>query len=1567
MLSYGEYEIRETIHSYGGFDLLRATSKRTGEPVLLKMPKAVGHENGVAAVLREYDLLRQSRSFGGRSVRIEKLGAVAALVLPDENRIPLRPFAAGQTLSLDAFLLLAVRLASALESLHDDKIVHGGLSPDTLFVQPDDLSIELLNLFYAFRQGAAAAYPAPYGDPDADPVRFPYLAPEQITTAGRQADPRTDLYALGVVLYWLWSGGLPYTASEPASLRHAIVTKAPQPIADRRLGMPQQLADIVGKLLEKDPAMRYQTAYGLRRDLETCKERWKDAGEILPFLLAENDRRKMFRITETLYGRSMEKLQIEQALRWVKLGAVQTLCVTGPGGIGKTALIREIVRQQTTNAVYLSTGRFDRLERDIPYSAIVRVFRDLLRQVYAREMDSSRLSGMKRKFQEKLALNDFLFDETVPELKWFLGEQSAGAKPLSAQDRQVSLHQGVRQFIRILTEERPLFLILDDVHWADPASIQLLASILTDSETQRLLLVCCYRDDEVDSDHPLSALIRKASESGAAMDRLGLTPLGARDFTVWVMETLNCDFRQADRLARLLFGKTAGNPLFFRQLLQSLYEDGDIRYEEGQGWIWNEEAIRELVVPEDLGEFAARRIKLLPEDHRLAAGMAACIGEQFGLAELAEISGCSPEQARGRLKPAIREGMILPANADTREGTVYRFLHDKVRTAAYACLPEEQRLAAHRNAGRMLLKKGERLFSAIYHLNRGKAAAHGAEERLELARLNLEAGNRAKSTAAFEAALQFYDSGIDLISEADRESSFDLIFQLEAGKAESTYLCGRFSDAERLFDLLMSRARHRSDRLIVYRLRMMKAFIQGRYDHTTRIGIEILREFRIRIPSVPSTPWLILQTLRNRKRIRRNMDRIERLSSVSDPEMMTVMELLSLMCTSSALSDRNMHVCLVNLFIRLSMKYGNSSYSPVAYASFAVMIGFALRDYETSCEIGDAALRLADRTGDRSVMGRTYAMHGAVMHHWRYPVRDSKERLAKAARFSLESGDVAYTGYATGMLATVITMFEPLDKQIEWVSPQIKLLKELYPPFGKSLGIFRQFAMNMKGLTEDRFSFSGPDFNESDFLRETLPGTDNDLGLNVYYNLKLRSQYIFGNYREAIRIAELAEALVLPINSIALPNLRFYWALSMTAAWEDSPKREQRFIRRKLGWLLKYLGKLAERCPENFRARHRLVAAEWARIEGNRERAEALYEEAMQAAAASGEVPLQAAAAERAFLYFDRAGELERARRLAQEAFRLYGEWGADAKLRQLAAGNAHLFSSPHDSGESAAVFTAAMAESETENRSGEGADEPAKAQPIPDFRTEYPLGIESSDYNIGNEEDLVRLIHKLGSVTLQYAGASRGALILENEGERFEKACFDADGWVSLDSAKLGDSECLSATIAGFAMSSGEAVLLDHASAEGLFVHDSYVQRRKSKSICCIPVALGNGTGNGALYLENPYMEGVFSCVNLDMLRRLAKQSMYALRLLESFKAEEALQAAKSETDPPGDIEMLTERELEVLRWMAEGLMNDEIAERMGIAIGTVKVHTRNIFSKLNVNRRAKAVLLAHELRLIR
>ncbi|MEX3985350.1 AAA family ATPase [Paraburkholderia sp. EG287A] len=1409
-------------------------------------------------------------AWAARPLELVREGGGTLLVLEDPGGEPLERLL-GAPMAVGIALRLAVGIAAALGKLHQRGLVHKDVKPAHILVNCKDGQPRLTGFGIASQLRRERAAPEP---PETLSGTLAYMAPEQTGRMNRSIDARSDLYALGVTLYQMLTGSLPFTATDPMEWVHAHIARKPVLPSERSRTVPAMVCRIVMKLLAKTAEERYQSAGGVERDLRRCLAEWEAQGDIDDFAPGQQDTPDRLLIPERLYGRANEVETLLASFdRVVKNGAPELVLVSGYAGIGKSAVVNELHRVLVPPRGLFAAGKFDQYKRDIPYATLAQAFQGLVRPLLGKR--DAELAGWRDAFLEALGPNARLMVDVVPELKLIIGEPPP-VPELEPQQAQRRFQLVFQRFIGVFARaDHPLALFLDDLQWLDAATLDMLEDLLTRSDLQNLMLIGAYRDNEVSPDHPLKRKLEAIKANGGKATEIALAPLGQAHLQQWLADALHCESAHAAPLAQLVHQKTGGNPFFAIQFLSSLADEGMLVFDHDVGrWCWDLERIHAKGYTDNVVDLMVTKLTRLPAETQKALQQLACLGNSAGTATLSLVLGTPEDQVHGALWPAVRLELV------ERGAASYRFAHDRVQEAAYSLTAESERARTHLRIGRLLAehtptgKRDEAIFEIVNHLNRAIPLITSRAERDQLAGFNLIAGRRAKASTAYASALKYLVAGVALVGDDGWARLRELIFALELHRAECEFLTGALAAVDERLMALAARTSDPVEAARVACLRMDLLVTRDQSGRAVAVGLEYLHKLGIEWSPHPTEE----EARREYQRIwsalgDRPLEALVDLPLMTDPASLATLDVLAKLAVPALYHGPNL-LCLVTCrMINLSLERGNADASSFAYASLGLIAGPRFGDYETGYRFGRLGYELVERRGLKRFQAATYLLFGNLVLPWKRPVRAGRELLRRAFEAANRSGDLNFAAHCCNQLNTnLLAAGDPLEEVQGEAERGLAFAQKMR--FGASIDVISAqlgLVRTLRGLTPVFGRFDDANFDELRIERRFTENPDLAMAECWYWIRKLQARFFAGDHGAAVDAALRARRLLWVSLTFELAEYHFYGALSRAASF-DMATAEERQVH--LEALAEHQGQLevwAAICPENFGNRAALVGAEIARIEGRALDAMTLYDQAIRSAQANGFVHNEALANELAARFFSTRGSEKAARGYLQDAHDAYLRWGAHGKARQLEQCYPNLKPYADHSRKTATPGT-----------------------PIEQLDLATVLSVSQI---VSGEIVLENLIEALMRTAVEHAGAQRGLLVLprgaERGGELRIEAQADTDGssvTVALREAPISAAE-LPESILQYCARTQESVILDDASARGAFSNDEYIARVQARSVLCLPF-VKQGRLIALLYLENHLAASAFTPARIAVLKVLASQAAMTLenaRLYRDLAEREA------------------------------------------------------------------------------
>jgi PAS domain S-box-containing protein len=1402
----------------------------------------------------EYDLKDElDHAWAVRPLELGRDRGRRILVLEDPGGEPLDRLL-GEPMELGRFLRLAIGIAAALGKLHQCGLVHKDLKPTHIFVNCADAHVRLTGFGIASRLPRERQAPEP---PEVIAGTLAYMAPEQTGRMNRSIDARSDIYALGVTLYQMLTGSLPFTAADPMEWVHCHIARKPVPPGERLENAPAPVSAIIMKLLAKTAEERYQTAGGVERDLRRCLAEWEPQGYIDDFPLGQQDTPDRLLIPEKLYGRAREVEALLAAFdRVVNGGAPELVLVSGYSGIGKSAVVNELHKVLVPSRGLFASGKFDQYKPDIPYATLAQAFQILVRSLLGKS--DIELRVWRDALLEALSPNGRLMVDLVPELKLIVGEQPP-VPELPPQDAQRRFQLVFRRLISVFARpEHPLALFLDDLQWLDAATLDLLEDLLIQSDLQHLLLIGAYRDNEVTSSHPLMRKLDAIKIAGGKVAEITLAPLTREHLGQLIANALHCESKRAAPLVQLMHEKTGGNPFFAIQFMSSLAEEGLLLFDHDAGcWSWDLKRIHTKGYTDNVVDLMVKKLTRLPAATQNALQQLACLGNIAEIATLSIALGSSEEPVHAALWPAVRQELV------ERRGGLYKFIHDRVQEAAYSMVPERLRAEAHLRIGRLLAahtpaeKREEAIFEIVNQLDRGVALITSAEEGEQLAELNLIAGRRAKASTAYASALKYLTIGAALLPEDSWEHHHELVFALELLRAECEFLTGELVAAENRLAMLSTRAADTVERATVACLRMDVYTTLGQSSRGVTVGLDYLQHLGIEWSQHPTDEEARCEYERIRSQLGgRAIEELIELPLMTDPASLATLDVLIKLWPPASFTNLNLLFLTLSKAVNLSLECGNSDGSCAAYVRLGTVAGALLGDYQAAFRFGRLGYDLVERRGLKRFQARTYMMFGSLVLPWARHVNSGRGFIRRAFEGASKIGDLTYAAYSRMHLNTnMLVAGDPLVEVQREAEHGLAFAQKMQ--FGLVIDVIAAqlgLVRTLRGLTPKFGSLDEEQFDELRLERRFASNPDLAYAQCWYWIRKMQARFLAGDFAAAVDASLQAQRpLWTLLSTLETAEYHFYGALSRAASCDSVSVDERQQHLEALAAHHRQIEVWAEHCPENFENRAALVRAEIARIEGRPLDAMELYQKAIRSAGTNGFIHNEALAYELAARFYAGRGFEVIAHAYLRNARDGYLRWGAEGKVRQLD-------------------------EMYPQLRKEEVVPGPISTIGAPVEQLDLATVIKVSQ-SVSGTMVREKLLNTLMRIAIAQAGAERGLLVLSRRAEqRVEaEAAIDGDAVV----VQLRDQPVTAAvmpeSVLHYVLHTRESVILDDAAAETAFAADPYIRQHQARSILCVPL-ITQAKLSGVLYLENNLAPHVFAPARIAVLKLLASQAAIAL-----------------------------------------------------------------------------------------
>ncbi|MBF2026902.1 MAG: AAA family ATPase [Oscillatoriales cyanobacterium C42_A2020_001] len=1527
MITLAGYQIAEKIYESSKTIVYRGRRQEDAVPVVIKVLKNEFPTLRELAIFRnQYNLTRDlNLPSVVQAYSLEPCRNGLALVMEDFEAHSLKTQLEEQSLDLDQFFAIALQITQALADLHQHRIVHKDIKPANLLLNPQTGLVKITD--FSIASILPKENPV-LSSPDALEGTLSYMSPEQTGRMNRGIDYRTDFYSLGITFYQLLTQQLPFQSDDPLELVHCHIARTPVSPSVLNPTIPSVVSSIVLKLMAKMAEDRYQSALGLKHDLEQCQQQWQAGQTIHPFPLGQKDWCDRCQIPEKLYGRESELATLLATFERVAgAGSRELMLISGYSGIGKSALVQEIYKPLCTMRTsegtrrqqgYFISGKFDQLQRNVPYSAIVHAFQSLIRQLLTE--NTVQLNQWRDKLLAALGTNGQLIVDVIPEIELIIGKQPAVKKlaPSEAQNRFDVIFQN---FVRVFCQQaHPLVIFLDDLQWADSATLRLIKLMLIDQQTQYLFLIGAYRSNEVTSAHPLILMLEELQKRAISLNQITLAPLTLAHVIDLISDTLHHDEQTVQPLAELVLDKTAGNPFFINEFLKTLHQENLLTFNSAsQQWQWNIADIKAMDITDNVVELMVRKLRKLPDSTRQLLQIAACIGNRFDLKTLAIAHASTLYELAQILLPATQAGLISatskPEVIQTEAANYhlvaihYKFLHDRIQQAAYVLIDATQRQAVHLQIGQLLLKqfdasqRNERIFELLKHLNLGRELISSCVERDELAKLNLVAGKKAKSATAYMAAKEYFQEAEKNLVGNIWLDNYELAITLYKEQAEIEYLTGDLGQSEKRIRQILIHAKSSIEKAKVHRLLIVIYTLQGRYQDAIAAAREGLTLVGIDVPETNLQAALdaemsqAVQQLANRS-IASLLDT----PKITQPEKKVAIELLMYAGSPTYISDQALWRVMNMKLVNFSLQHGHRSESAHGYANYGLLLGSLQQDYHTGYEFGQLGLKISEQFHSQVEKCKTCLVIGNCLNHWIKPLREDEAIFLEGYQAGLESGELQYAGYNIGYtLASAFYQGVNLHLLLKKSLGYLQFTQQSQNQFATD--VLRAGQLAIENLVSDNpnpLHFDNQTLNQAEFLADCQQHSSL-VAVCHYYIYQAQILFLYEQPSAALEYLRSAKELLSSIpGNISLAAYYFYDSLSLLTLYPKASELEKQAYWEQVMTNQATMKCWMEHCPENFLHLYQLVQAEIARVSEDEWTAIALYDEAIASAKDNGFIQNEALANELAAKFWLSKNKTKLAKPYLLDAYYGYQNWGAKAKITILEQHYADLLT-----GVSGTTFeTLAPTHSKLISHAGSSTSTTTRLLDLTAFL--------KASQAIAQEIELESLLKTLMKVVLENAGAEKGALILLEDGEMViaVRGVSDRCGVTVPDALPRSLEDVLPIQIVHYVCRTQENLLLDDATTATTFVLDPYIIQHQPKSILACPIHY-QGKLTGALYLENNQTTSAFTRDRVEVLTLLATQiatslenaTLYqdlqsanaALRTSETLERERAMQLEHS------------------------------------------------------------------------
>ncbi len=1478
------FDIIETLHEGVNTFIHRAYQKDKDRYVIIKVLKDnVQTAKTTAKFKYEYEIAKELNIHGIiKYYELTKYNNNLALIMEDFQGVSLEKILRNRNLEIKNFLEISIKICDALANLHNAGVIHRDIKPSNIVINIEKGIVKIIDL------GISSSLTRESYEIDTENTlkgTLAYISPEQTGRVNKKTDYRTDIYSLGVTLYEMLTGKLPFKNEDPAELVHAHIAINPKPPIKVKSSIPKVLSNIVMKCMRKNPDERYNSILGLKNDLDKCFDMLDKDGKVKDFELAVNDTSTIIKFPHKLYGRDKEEETLYKWLNEKPDNKVRLIMVSGVSGIGKTSLINEMhskfLYNHSNNKVYFSSGIFDSFKIDMPYHAIIEAFEKIFKQILARNKEE--VLKWKEKIENAIGDNGRVMTKFIPSLEYILGEQPRLIE-LSGEEAENRFNLIFNDFLKIF-DDSYLYLFFDDMQNIDYASVKLIKNIMTDTESKNLTIIGVYGSNEVKSSHILIRMLNELEKQNCDIKEIKLHPISKESLSEMISDIF-CDVKEkVTEFTRIVSEKTYRNPFFIISFLKMIYDNNLVWYNYKKNkWICDLEKIKEMDITDNVAEFMSVKVKHLSSDSQSILKLASVIGLEFNLKTLSYLYNNDPTTTAEKLNEPIKEGLILPVGDEYKYATLidnekrsiingkkdmilYSFAHEKIYKGAYSLMKKEEREKLHIKIAEYLLNYGNgenpsiAFMKILTHYNTAINLIKKEKDEkriIKVIRLNIRAAKKSVESVAFENALKYSRKAKEMFREEYWDNYYDIGVELFKSNAEYELLFGYYEESERCINKLMDVVETFEEKIDLYKSKITLYTEKGDLDSAFKAGKDAMAAFGIIIPE--DEPTIKEHIVIEEEKIKNKLDGKEaediiNLKVNDDKVNRSFTEITT--NTSVLISDYMSNPWMSSLIILKGINYlldnGNNTRAPYAYIRYSYFL-LSVDRKDEAYQWGLMSTKLVEKFNDPGITKSVLNAFAMKINQIKNNIKTSLPIYKRAYDSAIKIGN--YQSACTILANASSVMFdsgENLVNTLQYINNGIAFAKRIknYSTM-KLLIIIQKAIMNLSGLTKSIISYDCGNFDEKKFVEDMKK--NKFYGLSWYYYAKVKTLTIYGKYEQAI---EVVENYIKDFKRTMRGSMINYF-LSIATIIEEKDEDFKKIY-------YPILEEIAEGAKSNIKSkgnyvcREYLTLAEYYRLKKKYGKAIKFYDKAIRNASKNHFIIEKAKANEFAGHFYNSIGSKVTARMHLNEAHNSYKLWEAEGKVKQME--NKYPFFLKMNPSKLSPYYTSEKTTSSV-----------TITREITD-NLDLSSVIKFSQA-ISGEIVTESLLKSLMKIVIENGGAQKGYIILNRGGNLRIEAEGNAEKSkiVILKSIPFEESSLLPVSIINYVERTKEDVVLNNAPSANQFRDDAYILKYKPLSVLAIPF-IEKGKLAGILYLENRIISGAFTRQRIEVLKLLSTQ----------------------------------------------------------------------------------------------
>ena len=1356
------------------------------------------------------------------------------------------------SLSLEKKLEIAINICQLYAQLHQLGFIVNNICPDHIFI---DENFQPLIYDLSFATKISVLYKRA-SNTSVDRQYLATLSPEASGRMDRAVEVYSDLYSIGACLFKLFTSRFPFNYDDEMELVHAHIAKKPKLANVYNAELPEAVAHILARLLAKEPHQRYQTVQGLKADLVRCATDLKKLNNIPLFSLGKNDFSNKLTFSAALFGRSKEQNILLQAFRHVEQQKNSQICVvSGYSGVGKSRLIKELHRPIIEKQGYFVSGKYEQYKKTTAYFALIQAITDLVEQLLGESEES--LTNWKKVFQTALQGNGQLLIELVPELALIIGMQPIPTE-LPPKEARHRFNATLANFLQALGQQnRIVSIFIDDMQWADVATIKLLQHLVESKNSSNLLLIVAYRDNEISTTHPLNQFLEDIKKTTSFNSQINLLPLKATAIDEFIAASLSLTLQEIQPLIDIVIEKTAGNPFFIKEFIKSLNEQGILTKNKKNQWHWDEQLTHRLTATDNVIELMAIRLTHVSTLGQNILHHAACIGSVVSIDLLTYVVGLTNKDVERALRPLIADGLLIAYSQNQQIDTLeqIKFSHDKIQQAAYLLANPVPKSLIHykvaqyylSNINSTLIKNSytdDNIFDYIEHLNLASSLYIEQGNEKLLAHFNNVAGQKALESNDYNSALYYFEQAEHYLDKQHWQQEYKLSLSIALGKANVLYLTQDYQQGNLHFQQHSALISNIIDQAHFTKVQVLSLIAQNEMQKAFDLGIATLQAISITLP--PATEALNYLAIEKYYQ-RDNIAKLANLSAMTDSRQLLALDILNAIQTPAYLLSPVEYMRIAYTSLELCLLGGLSALSAKVFVTHGLLLCGAFSRFEEGLAFAALATKVNQLYPSEAIHVEVEFTRNVSIAHWTAPLSSTLKPLEDNFYHGIECSSIEYAFHST-LFQSMHSLLcgedlSTCQKIFARHTDVMRNKKQYYQLV--IMQIWQQLIKNLQDEKTHTNNLQGQHFNESVQL-PALIESENVTTLFTYHLARMIQAYLFNDIAQAYEQVKLAQSYQNSVVSLYhFGEFHFYAALIRTQYARQHISGQQHNDENMLAinTSLSLIEQWALSAPENYQHKAKLIRAELQFLSQDCA-AWQNYDQAIALAKQHSANHHAALANELAGNYWLAANKKSLARDYYQQACNDYQIWGASHKAQQLLELHQSLLVKP----------------------SHHSHKLPSYQQQSNNAQVLDLASVLKASETLSGKVDLTAFLHRMMVIIIENAGAQNGALLLQSDGILNTEIALSRDG-ISNTSQQLPFS------IINFVSRTLKAQVLTQTSIEEQFFSDPYFTEHQPKSVICVP-SIVKGNLQGIVYLEHYDIEGAFSAERVNVLQLLADQT---------------------------------------------------------------------------------------------